>query len=324
MPNTNPPHPPGTNRNLKLFMASPGDVELERQKALGILETLQLSYDLEIYRWEDTLPGYGDPIQQQISDQIPVSECDIVVVILWRRLGTPTGMKRADGTPYLSGTQYELEQAIEAYARNRNGLPRIMIYRKTDEPSPAGGFDPEAIIQYGRLLEYLKLFEPGGKYPAWIYPFRGGEFEGIFRKHIAKVLRELHDAAANTQASTQASTQANPQTNSQASAASRNTTTAANSPAANTSMMLTPEQIEAGKSSLMAAFSREELKQVVFFAWGVDYEAVVTPGPLDAEVFQLLTAANRRQQVGELIRYARRANAGNPTLRSFAAQLGLA
>lgn len=92
-PTAKPPH------HLRIFLASPGDVAEERQLALQVLE--QLPYDpllrgqvtLKAVAWDK--PGAGVPLlatmtpQEAIAQGLPKpSECDIVIVILWSRLGT--------------------------------------------------------------------------------------------------------------------------------------------------------------------------------------------------------------------------------------------
>jgi len=182
---------------LKIYIASPGDVSAEREAAIEVIKTLQQSYDLEIFRWEDTIPQLGIPTYA-IEKQIPVRDCHIVVAIFWSRLGTPTGMRRPDGTPYLSGTQYEIEQAIEANYSNGTGLPMVMIYQKKDDPIPLIKDNPDAIIQYGRLLEYLREFNPSSPHPGLTFFFKGNEFQGEFRKHLGAVLQQLKQEDKNT------------------------------------------------------------------------------------------------------------------------------
>jgi DNA-binding winged helix-turn-helix (wHTH) protein/CO dehydrogenase nickel-insertion accessory protein CooC1 len=182
---------------FKIYVASPGDVWAEREAAIEVLRTLQQSFDLEIYHWEDTIPQLGNPTLA-INNQILAHECHIVVAIFWSRLGTQIGLKRPDGTPYLSGTQYEIEQAIEANNRNGTGLPMVMLYQKKDDPYPVIKDNPDAIIQYGRLLEYLREFDPSGSHPALIMPFKGNEFQDLFRKHIDSVLLRLNQEDKKT------------------------------------------------------------------------------------------------------------------------------
>ena len=59
------------------------------------------------------------------------SDADLVVVLLWQRMGTPMDSpRRPDGSAYLSGTEYEFEQALAA----PDGPP-VLLYRRLDEPT---------------------------------------------------------------------------------------------------------------------------------------------------------------------------------------------
>jgi hypothetical protein len=52
------------------------------------------------------------------------AECDLAIVLLWGRMGTPLTEKKADGTPYLSGTGWEFENALEADKT-------VLLYRRS-------------------------------------------------------------------------------------------------------------------------------------------------------------------------------------------------
>ena len=67
---------------------------------------------LESVAWDQ--PGVGVPMlatmtpRAAIAEGLPKpSECDIVVVVFWSRMGTPLPdtFRKPDGTPYLSGTE---------------------------------------------------------------------------------------------------------------------------------------------------------------------------------------------------------------------------
>ena len=91
-------------------------------------------------------PAAPIPIAAAITPQEAVnrfgpkpSECDIVVVVLWSRLGTHLDVSRfrnPGGEPYLSGTEWEYEDAANAGSR-----PEILVYRRVDEPK-VGMSDP--------------------------------------------------------------------------------------------------------------------------------------------------------------------------------------
>jgi hypothetical protein len=133
---------PQYRRVFRVFLSSPGDVADERALARRILKE-ELSYDpflrgkvaFEAVSWDD--PAAQVPM---LADQTPQdtvnrsrprpSECDFVVVILWSRLGTPLPEEhcKTDGERYLSGTEWEYEDALKATPR-----PNILVYRRTEE-----------------------------------------------------------------------------------------------------------------------------------------------------------------------------------------------
>ncbi len=100
---------------LRVFVSSPGDVGRERELAGQVLNRLQGEYirrvKLEPYLWE------YEPMRATTDYQgnIPKpSDFDIVICILWSRLGSRLNEKyrHADGSPYASGTEYELEEGL--------------------------------------------------------------------------------------------------------------------------------------------------------------------------------------------------------------------
>lgn len=115
---------------IKVFVASPGDVAEERGRLPAIVERVNrrvaraAGLHLQLWRWEeDAVPGLGEP-QTLINPE--VDQADIVVLLLWSRLGTPTARAA-------SGTVEELERAFERW--ERTGRPRVLPYhcrRKLD------------------------------------------------------------------------------------------------------------------------------------------------------------------------------------------------
>lgn len=130
--------------HLRIFLSSPGDVTDERSIAHKIFENIQ--YDpllrgkvtLEIVAWDKA--GSDTPLlatmtpQEAINLGLPKpSECDICITIFWSRLGTPLPdtYKKTDGSRYLSGTEWEYEDAM-ASAR-ATGKPLVVVYRRIEK-----------------------------------------------------------------------------------------------------------------------------------------------------------------------------------------------
>src|SRR5262249_11472024 len=89
----------------------------------------------DVYSWDDpnasmALPAHLTPQQAIDLALIRPSACDIVIVVLWSRMGTPL---EQEGKRYLSGTHYEFEEAL-AQAIQTGGTPTVFLYRRTQKP----------------------------------------------------------------------------------------------------------------------------------------------------------------------------------------------
>ena len=109
---------------IRIFLASPSDVEDERhivERVVGEINQIVYRREnvrLELLKWETHVsPTMGRP-QQTILDQIG-PHYDILLGIMWKRFGTPTGKAN-------SGTQEEFNKAYEQW--KQYGHPRIMFY----------------------------------------------------------------------------------------------------------------------------------------------------------------------------------------------------
>ena len=198
-------------RHLRVFLASPGDVADERGLALTVLE--QLQYDpllrgritLETVAWDK--PGAGTPLlatmtpQEAIKQGLPTpAQCDIVIVLFWSRIGTPlpADWKKPDGSGYLSGTEWEYLNALEA--AERQGKPEVLVYRRMENimlnlDDPA--FDEKS--RQGKLVkQFFQSFEnPDGSLRRGynLYP-APEEFREQLNLHLRALVRELLEREA--------------------------------------------------------------------------------------------------------------------------------
>lgn len=133
-------------RRVRIFISSPGDVDPERELAARVIDQLGIEYGdwlrVETVDWHKV----PLPASQTFQDSIPSTEfMDIVIVILWSRLGSPLPdtYRREDGSTYKSGTEYEFECALDAF--ERTAAPQVLVYRKVASPSFERGEyeDPE-------------------------------------------------------------------------------------------------------------------------------------------------------------------------------------
>jgi len=150
-------------QRLRIFISSPGDVPDERLRAALVIDKLAQDYGrffaIESYRWEhEPLLASG-----QFQDAIePPSAFDIVILILWSRLGTPLPEKTAmrsyrgiDDRAPVTGTEWEYEEALKA-ARNRNA-PDMLAFRNI-RPAPVDPLDPAARARSNAQLDALDAF----------------------------------------------------------------------------------------------------------------------------------------------------------------------
>ena len=117
---------------LRVFLASPSDLEAEREATKEMVDRLNRTirvtgWTVELLGWEDHLPAYGRP-QAQFNED--VDTCDLFLGILWRRWGSPSGRSK-------SGFEEEFERAISR--RQKSESPEIWIYfKRVDDTSDPG------------------------------------------------------------------------------------------------------------------------------------------------------------------------------------------
>ena len=131
----------------KIFIASPGDVGDERALARKAIEMVgserafRERLKLVSIAWDQ--PGVGVAMDAALTPQAAIekgldqpSECDIVIVIFWSRIGTVLPddyATKANGEPYLSGTEWEFLDALQA--AKSTGSPAVWLYRRSPPPS---------------------------------------------------------------------------------------------------------------------------------------------------------------------------------------------
>jgi hypothetical protein len=196
-------------KKLKIFISSPGDVFEERAIAQRVIERMQSEYAgraiLDPVLWEHEPLLASSTFQEQI---IKPADTDVVVSILWSRLGTrlPKGFTRADGSRFDSGTEYEFEDALEGF--RRNGKPELLVYRKTAPPSVRLDDEKELLE---RLQQKKKLDEfvsrwfhdtTEGTLKAAFHAFDSpSDFENLLEAHLHKLIdRKLPDTIGTSDA----------------------------------------------------------------------------------------------------------------------------
>ena len=176
---------PRDERALVVFVASPSDLEPERNRLEEVIQELNLSLPhsfgirFDLVRWETHgYPGVGQDPQDVLNQQMP--EPDIFVGLMWSRYGTDTG--RAG-----SGTEEEFRQALERYRRDPNSV-RIMFYFK-DAPISPNDIDIEQFKRVRQFRDSLSS-EEGALY--WTFNTLD-DFAQLLRVHLS---RQAHELAA--------------------------------------------------------------------------------------------------------------------------------
>jgi WD40 repeat protein/TPR repeat protein len=208
-------------QKLRIFVSSPGDVKAAREIAALTIERLAQDYarflKIEPYLWEFEAMVASGQFQDSIE---PPSAFDVVVLIVWSRLGTSlperTGVREyrgIDGRTPVTGTEWEFEEALNA--AQKSGAPDLLVYRSC-KPAPFDTGDPNHLEEQLQQLRALNGFwqrhfaNQGLFIGAYISFTSDAEFASVLEQHLRKLIEKriaaLGFAAGET--ATQAWTQA--------------------------------------------------------------------------------------------------------------------
>jgi hypothetical protein len=116
-------------------------------------------------------------------------------VIVWARIGTPlpNHYRKADGSRYRSGTEWEFLNAIEGFLEQ--GSPSVWLYRRTEVfavPFDDPDFKSKQ-IQWQELQDFLKSFSnEDGSIEGGINAYRGpDDFRLTFEEHLRTKLERM-------------------------------------------------------------------------------------------------------------------------------------
>jgi hypothetical protein len=185
---------------VRIFVSSPGDVNEERRHATAVIDKIQKDpafrdrLKLDPILWDD--PEAPAAMLANLTPQESVnrglvrpSECDIVVTIFWGRMGTPLEKPlKKDKTPYLSGTEWEFQDAVRARRS-------ILLYRCTAKV-PTDLDDPELENKrtQKRLVDqfFERLKGPAGASGAAHATYdTPGKFTELLEHNLRHLLEEL-------------------------------------------------------------------------------------------------------------------------------------
>jgi hypothetical protein len=124
----------------RVFIASPSDVVKERKLIPEVIATWNANNSINEkvvllpIMWEThSVPELGDRAQAIISQQLDITNCDILIALFCARLGSDTGVEA-------SGTVEEIKKFIEA-----GNAPRVMLFFSMQVNQPFDKLDGEQI-----------------------------------------------------------------------------------------------------------------------------------------------------------------------------------
>ena len=145
-------------RTIRVFIASPGDLAVERAAFQQVLEELNagfgdaLDITFEPLGWEDTLASTGRRSQEVINREL--DRCDVFILAMHRRWGQAA----PDAQPYSSYTEEEFHRAFARWQKKRRGKPQapeIFVFFKHIDPASMA--DPGPQLQ--KVLDFRKSLE---------------------------------------------------------------------------------------------------------------------------------------------------------------------
>jgi serine/threonine protein kinase/tetratricopeptide (TPR) repeat protein len=215
-------------KTIRIFVSSTGDVQKERNLAERAIRSIAAELNVPVrdsyakcqrLAEEEGDPEHGGPKTQADIDgsivlcpyfweyqkyrpdtgheaQIPkTTDFDLVICILWSRLGTlaASTLTLPDGALARSGTEYEFAWALERPG-NENGHRSLKVYRNRSKPTPP--LEPkeerEAFSrEWDAVQEFFAHWEESreAKLAAAFKNYRNlEEFEELFREHLRDFL----------------------------------------------------------------------------------------------------------------------------------------
>ncbi len=164
---------------LRVFLASPGDVQAERDCMPAIVEKVNAAAGartgrrLRLVRWEeDVVPGVGKEAQEVINRQI--GDAEVTVVIFWKRLGQPT--KTAD-----AATVEEFHRAVSRCRKDKSR--QVLTYFKMASLHP-GADDLEQALKVQNFRQEI------APYTVYCEFEETDDFEAKVRAHLEAIMRD--------------------------------------------------------------------------------------------------------------------------------------
>nr|WP_321412879.1 hypothetical protein [uncultured Allomuricauda sp.] len=176
---------PNTIKVYRIFLASPNDVQLDRESIDDVIKELNITFGkpnniiLELLKWEThSAPGISNENQQKIISADLGDDYDLFIGLLWKKFGTPTD-------EFESGTEEEFLNAYKRFQKNPKSL-QILFYFK-NSPIPPLEIDPEQLF---KIQSFKNDIGKNKKVLYWVYN-QIEQLNKFLRIHIPQRITDL-------------------------------------------------------------------------------------------------------------------------------------
>lgn len=182
---------PSTITKYKIFLASPSDVQDERDSIDDVIKELNLTFGkerdihLELLKWEThSAPAIAINHPQEIINTDLGQDYDLFIGLIWKKFGTPTN--EAD-----SGTEEEFLNAYNRFLENPNSL-QILFYFNS-KPVSMNDMNPEQLLKIQNFRKDI-----GNKKNVLYWEYQDTQqLNSFLRIHIPQRIKELRKNEQN-------------------------------------------------------------------------------------------------------------------------------
>ncbi|RYD85717.1 MAG: hypothetical protein EOP84_01525 [Verrucomicrobiaceae bacterium] len=164
-------------RPLNIFIGCPGDMARERDALVGTRDHIEsLVCPIKFKTWKTSSSGAGTA-QRVIFDNDPVSSFDIVIILLWSRLGALCGINDPSTKEEMTGTEAEFVTAYDLHQSQGKRSPQVLLYRcsRNAQIDTRSNNLTEQLDQLAKLQNFFKQTEKGGRRPMLVQSFETAE-----------------------------------------------------------------------------------------------------------------------------------------------------
>ena len=184
-----PKTPPKT---LNVFIGCPGDLAPERTALLAARDHIEsLLGPVKFTTWKTSPSGVGKA-QQVIFENHPVADFDVVIILLWTRLGVPSGLFDPLTKLEMTGTEAEFVAAYDLHQKHGEQRPQVLLYHcQRNLPRDVD------LAQVAAVRKFFEQTDKGGLRPTFAGSFKTAQkLTEIVTRDLKKAAERL-DISAN-------------------------------------------------------------------------------------------------------------------------------